>query len=447
MAGRQLLACALLAAAVGAAVGFQEGLRGHQIWELPSSIPAALEALLRDGLLDALDHSESHRRVHVPAEGLDTARRILGEKGVGYKVLVDDLAEHFQGERRRRREVDSREAGSCTADSCPAPLSDAYMTLQQMEFYLREINTTYAPRVSVQSIGKSVEGRDIWMVHVKSGGCAQGDTQPQVNLRHPRIAYWMMKRRAVWIEGGLHAREWISPAVALQLVATLAQQCSVTRAIDVYVVPMANPDGYLYSWASNRLWRKNRRPISGGGCDGVDLNRNWGYKFGVGASSNPCSEVYKGPATFSEPETQALRDAMTAVADGGNLELVVALHSYGQVLMYPWGWTAEEAPDTPDMRRVGEMFASAAQKRHGTVYSVVNSASGFYYASGATDDWAKGVLNTKYVYTLELRDEGAYGFYLQASQILPTAEEVWQGLRMMLLALTPEKAPAGAPQA
>ncbi|ROT75041.1 hypothetical protein C7M84_006440 [Penaeus vannamei] len=106
------------------------------------------------------------------------------------------------GERRRRREVDSREAGSCTADSCPAPLSDAYMTLQQMEFYLREINTTYAPRVSVQSIGKSVEGRDIWMVHVKSGGCAQGDTQPQVNLRHPRIAYWMMKRRAVWIEGG-----------------------------------------------------------------------------------------------------------------------------------------------------------------------------------------------------------------------------------------------------
>ncbi|XP_047490159.1 carboxypeptidase B-like isoform X1 [Penaeus chinensis] len=444
MAVTQLLSCALLVIAVGAAAGFQEGLRGHQIWELPSSIPAALEDLLRDGLLDSLSHSKSHRKVHVPVEGLDNARRILKERDVEFKVLVDDLAEHFQGERRRRREVDTRAAESCTENSCPAPLSNAYMTFTQMEYYLREINTTYAPRVSVKSIGKSVEGRDIWMVHVRSGGCAQGNTQPQVSLRHPRIAFWMMKRRAVWIEGGLHAREWISPAVALRLVATLAQQCSVTQAIDVYIVPMANPDGYVYSWASNRLWRKNRRPISGGSCDGVDLNRNWSYRFGVGASSNPCSEVYKGQTTFSEPETQALRDAMTAVANGGNLELVVALHSYGQVLMYPWGWTAEEAPDTPAMKRVGEMFASAAEESSGTVYSVVNSASGFYYASGATDDWAKGVLQSKYVYTLELRDEGAFGFYLQASQILPTAEEVWQGLRMMFLALTPEKAPAGS---
>ncbi|XP_037803245.1 carboxypeptidase B-like [Penaeus monodon] len=438
MAVTQLLSCALLAVAVGAAAGFQEGLRGHQIWELPSSVPAALEDLLRDGLLDSLGHSKSHRKVHVPAEGLDNARRILKERDVEFKVLVDDLAEHFQGERRQRRDVDTRAAESCNGNSCPAPLSDAYMTFQQMEYYLREINTTYAPRVSVKSIGKSVEGRDIWMVHVRSGGCAQGNTQPQVSLRHPRIAYWMMKRRAVWIEGGIHPREWIAPAVCLQIVSRLAVQCSVTRAVNVYVVPMANPDGYVYSWTTNRLWRKNRGNV-GGQCVGVDLNRNWGFKFGVGASNNTCSEVYMGPSAFSEPETRALRDVMTSLSEAGNLELVIAVHSYGQLLLYPWGWTTEEAPDTPEMAALGEIFANIAHLRQNTVYTVTSSSSGLYFASGATDDWAKGVLNTKFAYTLELPDTGKFGFKLEESQILPTTQEVWEGFKAMLLSITNQK--------
>ncbi|XP_042887711.1 carboxypeptidase A1-like [Penaeus japonicus] len=672
----QLLCCAVLVLTAGCVAGFQEELRGHQIWELPSVVPADLENLLREGLLDSLGHSGSSRKFHVPASSLDNARRILKDQDVEYKVVVDDLAAHLQGERRRRREAQTKADEECKANSCPAPLSDAYMTFQQMEYYLREINSTHSPRISVTSIGKSVEGRDIWMVHVRSGGCAQGksvylecgiharewispavclhilsklavmcgvtrtfnvylvpmanpdgyiyswetnrmwrknrritngqcdgvdlnrnwdykfgvgassstcselykgtsafsepetqalrDAMTRVNAsenlelvlsvhsfgqlllypwgwtiddapdttemaslgeifasavnRSSNTVYSVGKASAGlyfasgatddWAKGvlktkyvytlelrdtgtfgfeleasqilptaleiweglkamlihitaqkyiflcahsfrgaeGLHAREWISPAVALQLIATLAERCSVTQALDVYVVPMANPDGYVYSWQSNRLWRKNRRPISGGGCDGVDLNRNWDYKFGVGASSNPCNEVYKGPSPFSEPETRALRDAMTAVASGGNLELVLALHSYGQVLMYPWGWTAQDAPDTPLMKRVGETFASNAKKDHGTVYEVVNSASGFYYASGATDDWAKGALGTRYVYTLELRDGGDFGFYLPANQILPTAREVWEGLRFVFLALTPEKGPAGPPQ-
>ncbi|XP_047490161.1 carboxypeptidase B-like isoform X2 [Penaeus chinensis] len=418
MAVTQLLSCALLVIAVGAAAGFQEGLRGHQIWELPSSIPAALEDLLRDGLLDSLSHSKSHRKVHVPVEGLDNARRILKERDVEFKVLVDDLAEHFQGERRRRREVDTRAAESCTENSCPAPLSNAYMTFTQMEYYLREINTTYAPRVSVKSIGKSVEGRDIWMVHVRSGGCAQG--------------------KSVYLECGIHPREWIAPAVCLQIVSRLAVHCSVTRAFNVYIVPMANPDGYVYTWTTNRLWRKNRGN-AGGQCVGVDLNRNWGFKFGVGASSNPCSEVYMGPSAFSEPETQALRDVMTSLSEAGNLELVIAVHSYGQMLLYPWGWTTEEAPDTPEMAALGEIFANTAHLRHNTVYTVTSSSSGLYFASGATDDWAKGVLNTKFVYTLELRDTGEFGFKLEKSQILPTTQEVWEGFKAMLLAITGQK--------
>ncbi|XP_063599272.1 carboxypeptidase B-like [Penaeus indicus] len=218
----------------------------------------------------------------------------------------------------------------------------------------------------------------------------------------------------------------------------MAVQCSVTRAFDVYIVPMANPDGYVYTWTTNRLWRKNRGN-AGGQCVGVDLNRNWDYQFGVGASSNTCSDLYKGPSAFSEPETQALRDVMTSLSEAGNLELVIAVHSYGQLLLHPWGWTTEEAPDTPEMAALGEIFANTARLSHGTVYTVSSASSGLYFASGSTDDWAKGVLNTKFAYTLELRDTGEFGFKLQESQILPTTQEVWEGLKAMLRDITGQK--------
>lgn len=49
---------------------------------------------------------------------------------------------------------------------------------------------------------------------------------------------------------------------------------------------------------------------------GVDLNRNYGYKFGStydkGSSSDPCGEDYRGPYAFSEPETQAIRNLVEA---------------------------------------------------------------------------------------------------------------------------------------
>lgn len=202
---------------------------------------------------------------------------------------------------------------------------------------------------------------------------------------------------------------------------------------------MANPDGYEYTWTNDRMWRKNRRNNEGS-CEGVDLNRNWDAHWGVGASTKPCSDVYQGPSSFSEPETKVLSDEMTRLNNARKLDLVLAVHSYGQVVLYPYGWTTNPAPDTEEMIKKATIFVNAAKTHVGTTYTVTNSAGGFYYAAGATDDWAKEKLGVKYVYTLELRDKGTFGFSLPANQIKSTADEVWKGLDMMLEAIAPEKA-------
>ncbi|XP_064086695.1 carboxypeptidase B-like isoform X2 [Macrobrachium nipponense] len=395
--------------------GSYQYLAGHQIWKLGGKESALPGQLMADGLLDILDHSRKLQQVRVAPHHIDRVSELLQKDGISYEILVDDLASHVEGienSERRRRDVSGNHQ-TCTESHCPEPLTDVYMRFDQMEWYLKQLNETHYPNVSLSSIGKSHENRDIWLLHIKSN-------KPDA--------------RAIWIEGGIHARERISPAVAFGLISKLATGDGAKyNDFDFFLAPMANPDGYEYTFTGDRMWRKNRRANSHqrSNCYGVDLNRNWDFKFGVGASNYPCSEVYMGPSPFSEPETKALKDAM--LERNGSLLMLFSLHSYGQDLLYPWGWTSqEEAENKDELVRVGQAFAEGAREIHNHDYDVVNSAGGLYYASGATDDWAYSETSARYAYTLELRDKGERGFLLTSEAIKPSIEEVWNGFQKIL---------------
>lgn len=134
---------------------------------------------------------------------------------------------------------------------------NAYHKLEDIHGYLDYLAQTYPKLCSVRSIGKSVRGQDLKVLKISNGAVGN---------------------KAVWIDGGIHAREWISPAsvtyIINHFVLNNEREPVEVQNLDWYFLPVANPDGYIYSHMTDRLWRKNR--ARSGQCAGTDLNRNYG---------------------------------------------------------------------------------------------------------------------------------------------------------------------------
>ena len=199
--------------------------------------------------------------------------------------------------------------------------------------------------------------------------------------------------------------------------------------VELIVVPFANPDGYVYTWSTSRLWRKTRSPApTGSACRGTDMNRNYDDHWGQGgSSSNPCSDTYMGSAAGSEPETQHTSDYFSLNAP---IFGAIDWHSYSQLVLRPYGWTSNNAPDEAKLKAAGDLFKTEAEKVHGFRYTSQKSVA-LYPTTGSASDWFYGEKASKnnggyraYSLTLELRDNGRYGFELPASQIIPQGQEM-----------------------
>eukprot|EP01134_Creolimax_fragrantissima_P007049 CFRG7049T1 len=260
---------------------------------------------------------------------------------------------------------------------------------------------------------------------------------------------------AVYINCGIHAREWISPASAMyaidEMIAEMGTTPSFLQNTRMFITPSANPDGYEYTWtatsqnSSPRMWRKNRRLYNG--CRGIDLNRNFNGHDGW-TQGTRCDDTYGGPYPYSEPETQAMQAHVENIKNQYVLGGAIDLHAFSQWIMYPPGYdfNVPLSPNNDELRATAIEMRNEVQKITGRTYSVSTSTD-FYPAAGAMDDWlydhARSVPKDEsdstddkgLVFTVELppnSNSGSSGFIVPTSEIVPTGKEVFGILKVLI---------------
>lgn len=206
--------------------------------------------------------------------------------------------------------------------------------------------------------------------------------------------------------------------------------------------------GFVYTQTTDRLWRKNRQPPppppANQSCLGRDVNRNWEFAWDAnpqGASTNPCSQTYKGEAPSDTPENQGLAQLVRSLRDGPGIKLYIDWHSYGQYFLFPFGYqetlyAAELGKWTKAASIMSETIRDSFDAR--TTYTFGPSGATLYTTTGSAPDHVYSVGDAEFAFTIELRDTGDFGFVLPPEEIKPTAEEQWEGQKVLLQLLDEE---------
>ncbi|XP_003407324.2 carboxypeptidase A2 [Loxodonta africana] len=390
----------------------RETFVGDQVLEI---IPRNEEQIKKLEVLEAEEHLQldfwksattpgQTAHVRVPFVSLQAVKVFLESQGFAYSIMIEDVQVLLDKENEemllnRRTERNSNFNFG------------AYHSLEEISQEMDHLVAEYPGLVRKVKIGHSFENRSINAFKFSTGG----------------------NKPAIWLDAGIHAREWVTQATALWTANKIASDygndpsiTSILDTMDIFLLPVTNPDGYVFSQTNNRMWRKTRSKIPGCLCVGVDPNRNWDAGFGgPGASSNPCSDSYHGPSANSEIEVKSIVDF---IKTHRNVKAFITLHSYSQLLMFPYGYTCTKTDNFDELDEVAQKAAKLVTSLHGTSYKVGPICSVIYQASGGSIDWSYDY-GIKYSFAFELRDTGHYGFLLPANQILPTAEETWLGLK------------------
>jgi len=271
--------------------------------------------------LDVWQHgiiSEREAFIRVAPENKEHFLNALDEEGIKHYVHLEDVAQDL--------EERDNEMNSWRASRQNRLLFNDYPRYDEINGYMDRIAQQYSDLVTVVTAGKSFEGRDIKYFKISTS-----------NFEDSSKPIYMLTAM-------IHAREWVTTPTLLysvhRLVVNLrSQDRDLQEDIDWIIMPLLNPDGYEYSHTTARLWRKTRshRPEINATCWGVDGNRNYdSVNFGlIGASSNPCSNIYPGPEPFSEVETAYVRDVLLEHVD--RIQIFMDVHSFGNYITYGYG--------------------------------------------------------------------------------------------------------------
>jgi len=428
-AGRPLAACLVM---VSAATALQRTYDGYRVYDVSVgnfSQSALLHHLAaRSGLeLWGEDDAAGTLQLQVAPRAAEDLESRLNASGLQYSLrienvqrLIDDQeTENSRSTQARGRSLEDNSIGdggggfdgSFASDdtSLDGFRLDVYHTWQEIDAFLQMLSARYPHSAQLEQIGRTHEGRPLHVLRLRE------DTATPAH------------KPVMWIDCGIHAREWISPAICLYAISRLLSSPEGRHHLahyDWHIMPMMNPDGYVYTHTHDRLWRKNRKP--GHYCTGVDLNRNFAARWGTfGVTFLECGMTFPGYSAFSERESRAVRDAV--LRDRARIVAFSSLHSYGQLWLLPYGYSWLPSRHVRQQRRVGRAATRAIRAVNGVQYRYGISSRMLYLDSGTSTDWAYHA-GVKHSVAVEARDKGYYGFLLPPRLIMPTVREVWAGL-------------------
>lgn len=238
-----------------------------------------------------------------------------------------------------------------------------YKNPQEIAEFLQQMHERYPNLTKLVSVGKSLEGRDIWALKISDNA--------EVDEKEP----------AILINGMHHAREVMTPEVVIDMISYLLENyqsdSKVTEWVDrneIWALPMLNVDGNNKVWTGDSMWRKNTR-----GGYGVDINRNYPYEWGKCRGSSPArwAQDYRGPSAASEPETQALMSFVERIRPVFD----ISFHSYSELVIYPFGCRGKRTPTHEVISKIGKDMAALMDYTPGTPWETL------YAVDGGDIDW------------------------------------------------------------
>jgi carboxypeptidase T len=315
------------------------------------------------------------RKMDIDISGVDISNKLID-------ILITDF--DFKNLERAGYDVDIMQTKGISKGPDPE-----YKNPSEIEFLVQEFADKYPLITKRISIGKSLEGRDIWAIKIS-------DNADNDEISEPSILFNSMH----------HAREVMSPEASLDIIETLLTgyniDSDITKWVDAYeiwVIPMFNVDGNNKMWNYDKWWRKNNR-----GGFGVDLNRNYPTAWNKcnGSSGSQSSQTYRGPNPASEPETQAMMNFVAKVRPVFD----ISYHSYSELVIYPLGCSPERTATKDIVEKIGKEVAKVLNYEPGTAWELL------YNADGGDIDWMYDAYQViPFVIELNARSQGFHPNY------------------------------------